>query len=272
MVIKLLLLILLAVLLVYSVGCSLQRRLLFPRHMIWPPGDVPGPPPGVEAIWIDSPRGPVEAWFMPGDAVCAESPGPAVIFAHGNAELIDHYADDFQPYRRLGVSVLLVEFRGYGRSAGSPSQRAITEDFVRFHGVLAARPDVDTNRLVYHGRSVGGGAVCALASTRPPAAMILQSAFTSVADIARRLLVPRVLVLDPFDNRKVVSQLDCPTLILHGRQDRIIDFAHAEALHAAAPRSTLIGYDCGHNDEPPQDLYWHAIEQFLRDSGVLASR
>ena len=265
MVIKILLL---SILFLLIVSCLMQRRVLFPRHMI-PAPNMDGPPPEVEVIWIESPQGPVEAWYRPGNGVSPEAPGPAVIYAHGNGELIDCNVDRFEPYHRMGVSVLLAGYRGYGRSAGSPSQRAITDDFIKFHDTLVARREVDANRIVYHGRSLGGGVVCALASFRKPAALILQSTFTSVPDVVRHLLFPRFLVLDPFDNHKVVSQLECPILLIHGREDKIIPFAHGEALHAIASQSELVGFVGGHNEQPPIDLYWPMIERFIRNRQIL---
>ncbi|MEE8169460.1 MAG: alpha/beta hydrolase [Phycisphaerae bacterium] len=249
---------------------SIQRSLIFPRHFTDP--DPTGEPSvrGVEKIWLDTPEGKVEAWYLRGIGALADQPGPAVIFAHGNAELIEHWPSDMLMYVSAGVSVLLPEFRGYGRSAGSPSQKAITEDFVRFYDLLAARPEVDATRIVFHGRSVGGGALCALATRRPPAAMVLQSTFTSITDLSRRYLVPRFLVSDPFDNLSVVSALDCPLILFHGRRDSIIPFEHAERLHAAAKDSTLVAYDVDHNDCPPNWIaFMHDVERFLRAHGIL---
>ena len=265
MVIKILML---SILFLLIVGCLMQRRVLFPRHMI-PEPNTDGPPPEIEVVWIESPQGPVEAWYRPGNGVSSKAPGPAVIYAHGNGELIDYNVDRFEPYHRMGISVLLAGYRGYGRSAGSPSQRAITDDFIKFHDHLATRREVDAKRIVYHGRSLGGGAVCALAVFRKPAALILQSTFTSVPDVARQLLFPRFLILDPFDNLKVISQLKCPILLLHGRDDEIIPFAHGEALHAISPQSELVGFVGGHNEQPPTDSYWPMIKRFIHNSQIL---
>ena len=101
---------------------TLQRRLLFPRWAMAPAGAA-RPGPGVEVVTLQTPAGPVEAWLLAGDGTGASRPGPAVIFAHGNAELIDDWSLEMRAYTRLGVTVLLPEYRGYGRSAGSPSPR-----------------------------------------------------------------------------------------------------------------------------------------------------
>jgi hypothetical protein len=172
----------------------------------------------------------------------------------------------------MGVTVMLCEYRGYGRSAGSPSEAAITMDFEHFFDRLIAFPEVDARRIVFHGRSLGGGAVCALADRRQPAAMILESAFTSVIDLARRFAVPAQLVLDKFDNRRILSNFDNPVLILHGRADRIVPSGHALRLHKVAKHSRLILYEGGHNDGLTQrQIYWNDIESFLREASILSN-
>ena len=170
----------------------------------------------------------------------------------------------------LGISLVLGEYRGYGRSAGSPSERSLTDDFVALYDTVAARSDVDAQRLLFHGRSVGGGVVCAAARLRPPAALILESTFTSVADVARSLWVPGFLLRDRFDNHAALTQLRAPVLLMHGKHDQTIQLQHSHQLAAATPNAVQIVYDCGHNDLPPSPRqYWRDIEKFLRDAAVI---
>ena len=247
---------------------ALQRSMLFPSHAARPHLEAGRGIAGLERLHLAIDDGEVEAWLLPGDGATGDSPGPALVFAHGNAELIDHRPDEMQRYRELGFTVLLPEYRGYGRSAGAPSEEAIRSDLVAFHDQLAARAEVDATRIVFHGRSLGGGAVCALARDREPRALILQSTFTSVADLAGGFLVPPFLVLDPFDNEEVVRSLDVPKLILHGRRDELVPPSHAERL--AGTDAHLVWYDAGHNDFPPdRRAYWRDIESFLRDADVV---
>jgi len=264
---------LLAAVLIWALAVwFLQRPLMFPRAMIDAPAEA-RPPADAELWHIDSPAGPVEGWFLPGDGVSTQQPGPAVVFAHGNGELIDHWSAMLEPYRAMGVSVLLAEYRGYGRSAGSPSQAAITRDFIAFHDRLAARQEVDPTRIVYHGRSIGSGAIASLARERKPSAMILQSAFTSAAALVQRYLVPRFMVRDPFEVEAVIERYAGPVLLLHGKRDRIIPLSHAHRLQAAATDGKLHVYEqMGHNDPPPQDAYWEAIERFLAEQGILSAQ
>lgn len=249
---------------------ALQRLVLFPRFALRAEPDAGARVRGLERIWHDSPEGRVEAWFLPGDGVSAAAPGPVVVFAHGNGELIEHWPELLAPYRRMGVSVLLPEYRGYGRSAGAPSEAAIREDFLAFHARLVARPDVDPRRVVLHGRSLGGGAVCTLAERHAPAALILMSTFTSVADVARAWLVPRALITDRFESLPVVRRLDCPILVVHGRRDRVVPFAHGRTLAEASRRGRLVPFDADHNDCPPDWApFWREIAAFLGEAGVL---
>jgi alpha-beta hydrolase superfamily lysophospholipase len=253
-----------------AAGYTIQRSVLFPRSLVDVPKNFPETR-GVERLTIDSPQGVVEACFIPGRGVHADAPGPLVIFAHGNGELIDHWPDFLAVYNDMGISVLLPEYRGYGRSAGNPSQKAIAEDFAAFYDLVTARPEIDADRVILHGRSIGGGIVAQLAEDRPSAAMILQSSPASVRRIAARFLLPWFLVRDPFNSVPVVRAYDNPVLVMHGRYDRIVSPRHGQRLADAAdhPVSRLLLYDTDHNTVPPSASYWNDIEAFLEDAGVL---
>src|SRR5690606_26574574 len=112
-------------------------------------------------------------------------------------------------------------YRGYGRSDGTPTQDGITRDFIAFYDLIAQRPDVDPIRIVFHGRSLGGGAVAALAQHRTPRAMVLESTFTGVPAMAKRFLVPPFLVRDKFDTMGTLRHYEGPSLILHGEHDEV---------------------------------------------------
>ncbi len=247
---------------------TFQRRLIFP-HQGLPQRAEALTHAGGEAWWLDSDQGRVEAWWLPGDGVSAESPGPAVIFAHGNGELIDYWPGELGRYRRMGVGVLLVEYRGYGRSAGSPSQAAIESDFIAFYDRLVARPEVDRSRILFHGRSLGGGAVSALARHRRPAAMILMSTFTSIKDMAWELLrAPGFLVKDPFESLEVVRSLNVPLLVIHGTRDELIPLRMGQSLANEAPQGRLVTYEAGHNNCPPNWApFWQEARKLMDEAG-----
>lgn len=249
----------------------LQRAILFPASVARVDAGAGEGIEGLQKIWLQIERGQVEAWFLPGKGVSAEAPGPLVIFAHGNGEAIDHWPAVLRHYRDQGISVALPEYRGYGRSAGSPSQSAITDDFVAVYDLLVSRPEVDRDRVIFHGRSLGGGVVGSVLEKRPAAALILQSTFTSVADLAwERWFVPSFLILDTFDTREVLETFDGPVLVVHGKSDTLIPVEHAQRLHETAKDATLVLFEGGHNDTPPSWAeLWPEIDGFLSAAGLM---
>jgi pimeloyl-ACP methyl ester carboxylesterase len=244
-----------------------QRHIIFPRHYAIPVPEVAEKISNLEKIWLDLNFGKVESWFL--TPVSTGKKSPVLIFAHGNAELIEHWAEFFLPLTRLGIGIYLVEYPGYGRSQGLPSQRAIVETFVAAHDLIIDRPDVDPEKVVFLGRSIGGGAVCALVEKRKPAALILMSTFTSVSSMARKFGVPGLFIRDPLDNLNTVKSFEGPLLVIHGKDDEIIPYSHGVKLSKASPHGQLITYECGHNDCPPNwDVFYHDVVTFLKSSNI----
>ena len=241
-----------------------ERALLFPRPAA-PREEEGGRPASAQRLWVEVSGGRSELWWLP-PLHPAAGLAPVLVFAHGNAELIDSWAQAFDEPRRWGLGALLVEYPGYGRSSGSPSEASITEAMTGAYDLATALPGVDPRRVVAYGRSLGGGAACALAHRRPVTALVLESTFTSVRSLARRYGLPGFLVLDPFDNLSVVQSYAGSLLIVHGTHDELIPPANAAKLHAVAPRSELVLEPCGHNDCPRP---WTAFRAFLVRAGVL---
>lgn len=262
------------IILLYLAYCAvlflLQRQIIFPAGLT---GPASGPPnlPGIEVIRLDADGAQAEAWYLPPEMGKDAPRHPAVIFAHGNAELIDGCLEEFRPFTRMGAGLLLAEYPGYGRSRGRPSQAGINAVYTAAYDWLAARTDVDPERIVLAGRSLGGGVVCQLAGRRPSAAMILMSTFTSARSFAGRYLVPEFLVRDPFDNLSVLRDYGKPVLVFHGTRDDVIPYAHGVAVAGAAASGRLVSWKCAHNDCPPdRGAFFHEVAEFLRDAGVLS--
>ena len=248
----------------------LQRSILFPRNQIPYPSGTGIAIPGLEKTWLDTEFGKIETWYLPPLSGPQSRPAPVVIFGHGNGELIDYWPEALQNFNRMGIGLLLVEYPGYGRSSGTPSQKSITGTFVAAYDALSSREDVDPSRIILFGRSLGGGAVCALARQRPSAALILMSAFTSVQSMAAKFLAPKFLIRDPFNNLEIIKDYKGPVMVIHGQDDSIIPFAHGASLHRAAKNSRLITYESGHNDCPPDwNQFWKDITLFLTDNKII---
>ena len=225
-----------------------QRQLIYLRDGLQTIPGVVGGIPGLRTYRIAVPGGEVDAWFIPPSG---PTPAPALIFTHGNAELIDYSVGDFAEFARKGLGVIMVEYPGYGRSTGRPSFETIEAVVLGAYDTLVAQPEVDRERVVAYGRSLGGGAAAALSQKRPLAALVFQSAFTSLRPYARRYLAPGFLIRDRFEVEEAVRAFRGPVLLVHGRSDQVVPYSHSEALVEAAADGTLVTHECGHNDCPP---------------------
>ncbi|NLX12289.1 MAG: alpha/beta hydrolase [Phycisphaerales bacterium] len=261
---------------IYVVWCTIlyfdQDRMIFPAHLTQAPLNEPFSDDALVTVLPLPGGGEVESWYFPAVAADADKPRPLVILFHGNAELIDHQEDIVRLFRTWGCAVLLPEYRGYGRAGGVPSEVGIVEDCVRFYDEIVKRADIDKERIVFYGRSLGGGVAAQVAVHRKPAALILESTFTSVASMAGRYWAPRFLARHPFRTDLVLTSLDIPVLIFHGSRDTIIPVEHGRKLHALVPHGIYVEYDCGHNDFPGttgQMDYLKRVRAFLVDSGIL---
>jgi pimeloyl-ACP methyl ester carboxylesterase len=236
-----------------------QRSLLFPVPARASDRNVRG----AEVVTLATSSGGVTALLL---VPKAAAPVPLVIFTHGNAELATDWLPVFEEIVPWGMAALLVEYPGYGGTPGRPSESSITDVILAAYHWAAAEPRIDTTRIVAYGRSLGGGAASRLAAERPVAALILESAFTSVADFSSRLLAPGFLVRDRFDNRAALAKYRGPLLVIHGTHDTIVPIAQGRALAGFVPGARFHEIDCGHNDCPRE---WPTIRAFLADAGVL---
>ncbi|MCU0724537.1 MAG: alpha/beta hydrolase [Planctomycetes bacterium] len=247
----------------------LQDRLVFPRQMV--PGGHRPAPRGAETLVHEAGPGRRTGAFF---ARAPDGPAraPAVVFFHGNAERAEDQEWLVDGYHRLGWSVLLVEYPGYGSSTGKPSQASIREDALGFWRLLPLRADIDPRRIVLHGRSIGGGVAADLAAELSrrgdplPAGLVLQSTPESVASLANRYGAPSFLVRSPYRTGEALRSVDLPVLFLHGRYDRLAPIAGARRLAALCPRSRLLEYDTGHNGLPSGaqfEDFWREIAAFL---------
>jgi len=248
-----------------------QRIFIYPGRTVRALTNPPDPSAGINPLWLETRHGRTEAWFLPGKGR-APSRGPVVLLFHGNGEIIDFLPEQMEGFRERGMGVLLVEYPGYGRSAGNTSEESITAVAVAAYDAMVKRDDVDPKRVIAYGRSLGGGPACALSRQRPLAALVLQSSFTSIRPFARRFFVPGFLVRDVYDNRSALADFPGPVLILHGLFDDIVPFAHGEELARVARNVRFIEFPCAHNDFPPDwREFWRILAGFFREHGIIDS-
>jgi pimeloyl-ACP methyl ester carboxylesterase len=252
-------------------GHKIQKHYQFPIHKIEPPSGVDDLALDVDKEWVTTSHGKIETWYLPAKGDLSPTPSPTIIFAHGNAELIDHNIALAETLQRTGISVLLVEYPGYGRSKGVPSQEAITEAYVAAYDMLVSRKDVDPTRIALFGKSLGGGVISTLAAQRPSNALILWSTFASFSQrMSSKYFFPRFVIKDPFETIQVVRSYPGKVLVIHGTRDEMFPYSEGMKLYRAAKYGKMITYDCGHTNCPSDTMILLAdLVSFLKEAGVL---
>jgi fermentation-respiration switch protein FrsA (DUF1100 family) len=190
----------------------------------------------------------LHGWFLPAGA----APRGVLLFFHGNAGNISHRLDSLAIFHRLGLSVLIFDYRGYGRSEGKVTEAGTYLDAEAAWRHLTETRGIPEDSIVLFGRSLGAAVAARLATRRRPRALILESGFTSVPDLAARyyrIFPVRWLTRFRYDARAALGAVQCPVLIAHSRDDEIIPVAHGRALFAAAAEpKAFLELGGGHND------------------------
>jgi fermentation-respiration switch protein FrsA (DUF1100 family) len=232
----------------------------FQRRLIYLPAPRAVPPaasvlPGAEEVTFPTADGlRLGGWFVPAGAVDDPASGsPAVLVCNGNGGNRSLRAALAAELSRMGLAVLLFDYRGYGGNPGHPSEEGLAADARAARAYLAGRAEVDPDRLVYFGESLGAAVALRLAVERPPAALVLRSPFASLAEVGRLhypLLPVSLLLRDRYDSAARAGRLAAPLLVVAGGRDRIVPASHSRRLFAAAPQPkrlvVLEGAD--HND------------------------
>lgn len=182
----------------------------------------------------------LHGWFVP----AAGEGSRVVLFFHGNAGNISHRLDSIRQFHGLGHGVLIIDYRGYGRSEGKTSEVGTYRDAQAAWRYLTELRGFSPNQIVVFGRSLGGAIAAWLAAEQRPGGLIIESTFTSIPDIGRELypfLPVRWLSRFQYATKTYVQSVQCPVLVVHSRDDEIIPFRHAEQILEMAhePRTLL---------------------------------
>jgi len=225
-----------------------QRRLIyFPTQAV---PDAHAVLPGVEEVRYRTEDGlTLDAWWVP--ATGTVDAGTIVVF-NGNAGNRAHRAPLAEALAGRGYGVLLVDYRGYGGNPGSPSETGLSADARAAVAYLRDR-DIAANRLVYFGESLGAAVAIGLAATDPPAALVLRSPFTSLADIGSThypFLPTSLLLRDRYPNLERIAELEVPVMVIAGTADRIVPIDQSREVFDAGPgpKRLLVLDGASHND------------------------
>ena len=229
---------------------------VFQRSLIYFPfGAVPTPSQAglddVELVTFDTVDGiRLHGWFVPR----RPSPRFTLVVFNGNAGNRAYRSGLARAFREHGASVLLFDYRGYGGNDGHPTEAGLAADARAARAYLASRGDVDPNRVVYFGESLGAAVALGLALEHPPAALVLRSPFTSMADVGRvhyPWLPVRWLLRDRYPGLERIAQVACPLLVIAGDRDSIVPVEQSRQLYDAAssPKRLVVIGGADHNDE-----------------------
>lgn len=174
----------------------------------------------------------LHGWFIPAPGAQA-----TLLFFHGNAGNISHRGDSIAIFHRRGWNVFIFDYRGYGKSDGTPDEEGLSADGAGAWRYLTETRGIAPRDITIFGRSLGAAVAVKQAADAPPAALILESTFSSARDFAHRVfpILSRLVWLRyDFDSAARIKQVTCPLLVLHSPEDEIMPFALGEKLFAAA--------------------------------------
>ncbi len=220
-----------------------------------------------DEVWFKTKDGiSLEGWFIP-----AERSRGVMLYFHGNDGNMSHRINRMKYYHDLGLSIFMIDYRGYGRSKGAPSEEGMYRDAEAAWRYLTQYRGIAPKDIVIYGRSLGGGVAAYLAAHHHAGALVLESTFTSITDLGVELypwLPVRQLSHFRYSVKEYLSKVDVPVLIIHSREDDLIPFSEGKQLLLAArePRRFLEirgGHDDGFLANVPQ--YTKALDSFLRE-------
>jgi fermentation-respiration switch protein FrsA (DUF1100 family) len=189
----------------------------------------------------------LHSWYVP-----AINRRGVVLFFHGNAGNISHRLDSIGIFQQLGLDTLIIDYRGYGQSTGKASEKGTYLDAQAAWSYLVDERGVPAEEIIIFGRSLGGAVGAWLGTQHIPAALIIESSFTSGVDMAQRLypFLPAGLITRlRYPVVEYASRLDCPVLVVHSRDDEIIPFDMGQSIYAAVKqRKSFLELRGDHNN------------------------
>ncbi len=206
----------------------------------------------------------LHGWFVP-----AKNSRATVLLCHGNAGNISHRLDEIQVFNRLGLDVFVFDYRGYGLSEGKATELGTYYDAEGAWRFLTEVKKIPDKRIIIAGRSLGGAIAARLAEQKNPKALILESAFTSIPDIAGlyySFVSVQLLSRYHYPTKLYVQNVNCPVLVIHSRDDELIPFSHGQELHRLAkPPKEFLTLSGSHNEGPifSQDAYDSGLDGFI---------
>lgn len=265
----------LLIVIVFVIAFKVFFILLEQKGLYHPYKEIPETPKNLGIVFEDINFKTTDGQLLNGWFVPAKDAKVTVLYCHGNAGNMYHRLHKVKFFHEMEVNFFIFDYRGYGKSTGKPTEKGLYKDAQTAYDYLASRNDVDKNKIVVYGKSLGGPVAADLCNKRQACALILEGSFATVLLRAQQIypfLPMKLLITQKYDAMSRVQSLRIPKLIAHGRQDEVISFRHAEILYAAAanPRQFL-PFDGGHNDDVyvTSAAYIDVLLNFFRQNAIM---
>ncbi len=207
----------------------------------------------------------LHAWYIP-----KKDAKTTILFLHGNAGNISHRLSSIELFNSLGMNVFIFDYRGYGLSEGSPSEQNTYDDAKNAWNYLLKDKNIKAENIIIFGRSLGGAIAAKLGSSAKPKAIILESTFTTIKELASDVypFVPEALIHFSYETTKYLKDINYPILVIHSEDDNIIPFKYGEAIfkNANEPKTFVkIRGDHNYGFLQSKDIYLPALKKFLQE-------
>ncbi len=215
----------------------------------------------------------IVGWFVP-----CEGARWTALFFHGNGGNMGGRVEILKGFHDIGLAVLIIDYQGYGESGGRPSEQGTYEDALAAWDYLVKERGLSAKSIVVHGRSLGGAVATWLACEQEPGALVVESTFTSIMDMAARrfpYLPVRPLCRFSYDTVGNIARVKCPVLVAHSPEDEVVPYEHGKLLFAAAGQpKQFVELSGSHNvgSVDANEAYGQALGDFLKKHTTLSPR
>lgn len=241
-----------------------RHSIYFPMKEIFASPETVGLP--YEEIYFEtSDNKRLNGWFIPNDKAKF-----TVIFCHGNAGNISHRMEKISLLYRLGLSIFIFDYRGYGKSQGSPSESGLYKDAIAAYSYLTKERGISEDDIILYGESIGGAVAIDLAHKAGVRALITEETFTSIKDMAKMAypFLPYFIFSSKFNCISKIREVKCSKLVIHSIDDEIVPFYLGERLfNAAKPPKKFLKIRGSHNTAflDSEKQFTEGIKSFLDD-------
>ncbi len=243
-------------------------RFLEKKSLYFPVQTIDATPDNIgldyEEIFVTTKDGvQLSAWFIPSGSTRA-----TLLFSHGNGGNISHRLEKIKILNKLNLDVLIFDYRGYGMSKGSPSEKGLYRDAEAMYDFLIKERKISPRKIVGYGESLGGAVIINMAMKHEVGGLIIEDSFTSVRDMSRKYFpfIPSFVYKSKFDSLTKIKSIKAPKLILHSVNDEIVPFEQGKKLFENAPEPKgFVQLQGGHNDAflISQDVFAAKIDSFI---------